>query len=59
MQLDKGGKEKVRLGDVAQVVPQGRVVRVMVGEVDVSLHIPPGMVVLARGCLLVYLFKGL
>lgn len=31
------GKQSVRLGDVAQVVPRGRVLGVMVGEKDVSL----------------------
>lgn len=32
----ESGKESVRLGDVAQVVPRGRVLGVMVGEKDVS-----------------------
>ncbi|KAK5130668.1 hypothetical protein LTR16_001373 [Cryomyces antarcticus] len=36
--LVKGGKESVRLGDVAQVIPKGRVVQLVVGEKD---HIKP------------------
>lgn len=32
----KVGKESVRLGDVAQVVPKGRQVQVLVGEEEVS-----------------------
>ncbi|KAF1977642.1 ribosome recycling factor [Bimuria novae-zelandiae CBS 107.79] len=35
---DGGGKETVRLGDVAQVVPRGRVLNVIVGEAE---HIKP------------------
>ncbi|TKA77030.1 hypothetical protein B0A49_02313 [Cryomyces minteri] len=34
--LVKGGKESVRLGDVAQVIPKGRVVQLIVGEKDSS-----------------------
>jgi ribosome recycling factor len=32
----RDGKETVRLGDIAQVVPKGRTLNVMVGEQDVS-----------------------
>ncbi|KAK5006026.1 hypothetical protein LTR60_006086 [Cryomyces antarcticus] len=40
--LVKGGKESVRLGDVAQVIPKGRVVQLVVGEKDVRTHrVPP------------------
>lgn len=35
--LDKAAKQTVRLGDVAQVVPRGRVLSVMVGENEVSV----------------------
>lgn len=35
--LAKGSKETVRLSDVAQVVPKGRTLQVVVGEVDVCL----------------------
>jgi len=33
---NESGKQSVRLGDVAQVVPRGRVLGIMVGEKDVS-----------------------
>jgi ribosome recycling factor len=32
----KEGKQTVRLGDIAQVVPKGRFLNVMLGEADVS-----------------------
>jgi len=37
VQMDKGGSKSERLSDVAQVVPKGRVVQVLVGEKDVGL----------------------
>jgi ribosome recycling factor len=36
VQPDKSSQSKVRLSDVAQVVPKGRTVQVLVGEKDVS-----------------------
>lgn len=38
VQLGTGreGKQTVRLGDIAQVVPKGRVLNVMLGEAEVS-----------------------
>lgn len=36
MQVEKGSAKKVKLSDVAQVVPKGRVVQVIVGEREVS-----------------------
>lgn len=35
VQPDKSSASKVRLSDVAQVVPKGRTVQVLVGEKDV------------------------
>ena len=40
VQPDKTSGAKVRLSDVAQVVPKGRIVQVLVGERDVSFWIP-------------------
>lgn len=44
VQPDKNSQSKVRLSDVAQVVPKGRTVQVLVGEKDVSfgLYRNPG-----------------
>jgi hypothetical protein len=44
VQPDKNSQSKVRLSDVAQVVPKGRTVQVLVGEKDVSfaLYRTPG-----------------
>lgn len=39
VQPEKSSAEKVKLGDLAQVVPKGRTVQVLVGEKDVSM--PP------------------
>lgn len=36
VQVEKGSAKKVKLSDVAQVVPKGRVVQVIVGEREVS-----------------------
>lgn len=36
VQVDKSSAQKVRLGDLAQVVPRGRQVQVIVGEKEVS-----------------------
>lgn len=36
VKLEKGGRESVRVGDVASVVFRGRSVGVLVGERDVS-----------------------
>ncbi len=35
VRVDKASKETARLGDLAQVVPRGRMLNVMVGEKDV------------------------
>lgn len=40
VQPDKNAGAKVRLSDVAQVVPKGRTVQVLVGEKDVSCFAP-------------------
>jgi ribosome recycling factor len=37
VQPDKNNAERVKLSDVAQVVPKGRVVQVLVGERDVCV----------------------
>lgn len=37
VQLDKNADQTVKLSDVAQVIPKGRTVQVLVGEKDVSL----------------------
>jgi len=34
------GKESVKLGDIAQVVPRGRMMNVVCGEEAVSAHVP-------------------
>lgn len=38
MQPDKGSDSRVKLNDLAQVIPKGRTVQIIVGEKDVSLH---------------------
>jgi ribosome recycling factor len=37
VQPDRGSTQMVKLSDIAQVIPKGRVVQVMVGEKDVSI----------------------
>jgi len=37
VQVEKGSTKTVKLSDVAQVVPKGRTVQVVVGEQDVSI----------------------
>jgi ribosome recycling factor len=41
VQPDKNNAERVKLSDVAQVVPKGRIVQVIVGEKDVRLKLFP------------------
>lgn len=38
MRLDKSGRVTARLSDLAQVIPKGRALHVLVGEQDVSCH---------------------
>jgi ribosome recycling factor len=35
---DKHGKESVKLGDIAQVVPRGRMFQVICGDAEVRTH---------------------
>lgn len=39
VELDKNSKQRARLSDVAQVVPRGRTVQILVGEKEVSLSL--------------------
>ena len=36
VQLEKGNSKTIKLSDVAQVIPKGRTVQILVGEKDVS-----------------------
>lgn len=41
VKLVKGSKDTVALGEIAQVIPRGRVLLIAVGEKDVCPHRPP------------------